>query len=219
FYFVSAPTFKRSSVRRIYLMLGSFQVDLLPRELPHTTIISCLHDGAVFRGSQKSKGKEYEVEVTIQAVRLPQKWLCGYLKMDNLTKSNASLTTYFEGEIISRMHPFITGKWDASVETDMAHWRKIANGTLPDQLDDDSFDYSQLETSDTIFMRWKEKFLLPDPRVKEVDGASYAGFYYIGLKKSTGEITGFYYHLDSEKFQNLQLKYRPEDVPSVFQLR
>ncbi|GAA48019.1 hypothetical protein CLF_101083 [Clonorchis sinensis] len=63
---VSAPALGRSSVRRSYLMLGSFQVDLLPRELPHTTIISCLHDGAVFRGSQKSKGKEYEVEVTIQ---------------------------------------------------------------------------------------------------------------------------------------------------------
>ena len=90
--------------------------------------------------------------------------------MDNLTKTNASLTTYFEGEIISRMHPFITGKWDASLETDLAHWvsakctlifvkRKIANGTLPDEFDDDLFDYSQLETSDMIFMRWKVRFL------------------------------------------------------------
>ncbi|KAF7244239.1 hypothetical protein EG68_10354 [Paragonimus skrjabini miyazakii] len=201
------------------MMLGSFHLDLIPRVLPHTTITSCLHDGAVFKGSQKSKGKEYEVEVTIQSVQVAEKWLCGYLKMDNLTKTNASLLTYFEGEIISRLYPFITGKWDATVETDIAHWTKIATDSLLDNFEEDSFDYSQLEKSDLIFMRWKEKFLLPDPRVKEVDGASYAGFYYIGLRKSTGEITGFYYHFDSEKFQNLQLKYQPEDAPSVFQLR
>lgn len=48
-------------------MLGVFDVDLLPQELPHTTITSCLCSGAVFTGSQRSKGKKYNVEVTIQA--------------------------------------------------------------------------------------------------------------------------------------------------------
>ncbi|CAH8490490.1 unnamed protein product [Dicrocoelium dendriticum] len=200
-------------------MLGSFQLDLRPRSLPHATITSCLHDGAVFKGSQTSKGKEYDVEVTIQLVQPAKKWLCGYLKMDNLTKANASLTTYFEGEIISRLHPFITGKWDASIETDISHWKRIADNGWFDDFQEDNFDYSQLGKSDTIYMRWKEKFLLPDPKIKEVDGASYAGFYYIGLKTSTGEISGFYYHFDSEKFQSLKLKYTPEDIPSVFQLR
>jgi hypothetical protein len=30
-----------------------------------------------------------------------------------------------------------------------------------------------------IFMRWKEQFLVPDHRVRSINGASYAGFYYI----------------------------------------
>ncbi|CAL8073770.1 unnamed protein product [Calicophoron daubneyi] len=201
------------------MMLGSFQVDLFPYELPHSAITSCLHDGAFFKGSQKSKGKEYEVEVTIQSVDLPQKFLCGFIKMDNLTRSCSSLTTYFEGEIISRAHPFITGKWDATVETDISHWEKVSKGPPFENFYKDCFDYSLLEKSDTIYMRWKEKFTLPDPRVKEIDGASFAGFYYIGLQKSTGQINGYYYHLDSEKFQNLQLTYKPNDAPSVFQLR
>ncbi|VDP89972.1 unnamed protein product [Echinostoma caproni] len=128
------------------------------------TITSCLHDGAVFKGTQRSKSKEYDVEVTIQSVDYPRKTLYGYIKMDNLIIPYGSLTTYFEGEIISRTFPFVTGKWGASVETDIAHW---------------------------------EKFALP--RVKQVDGASYAGFYYIGFNKWSGEILGYYYHLDCEK--------------------
>ncbi|KAA0197532.1 Glucose induced degradation protein 4 [Fasciolopsis buskii] len=142
-------------------MLGSFSVDLFPKDLPHTTITSCLHDGAVFKGTQRSKSKEYDVEVTIQD--------------------------------------------------------KIANGTSLGNIHSDSFNYSSLENSDTIFMRWKEKFALP--RVKEVDGASYAGFYYIGFNKWNGEIFGYYYHVDCEKFQSLQLTYKPDDAPSSFQLR
>jgi hypothetical protein len=30
-----------------------------------------------------------------------------------------------------------------------------------------------------LFMRWKEQFLVPDHRVRSINGASYAGFYYI----------------------------------------
>ncbi|THD19096.1 Vacuolar import and degradation protein [Fasciola hepatica] len=144
-----------------FAMLGSFSVDLFPEELPHTTITSCLHDGAVFKGTQRSKSKEYDVEVTIQ--------------------------------------------------------EKIAGGTPLGSFHSDNFNYSSLENSGTVFMRWKEKFALP--RVKEVDGASYAGFYYIGFNKWSGEIFGYYYHLDCEKFQSLQLTYKPEDAPSIFQLR
>ncbi|TPP61734.1 Vacuolar import degradation protein Vid24 [Fasciola gigantica] len=198
-------------------MLGSFSVDLFPEELPHTTITSCLHDGAVFKGTQRSKSKEYDVEVTIQSVDYSRKTLYGYIKMDNLIISYGSLTTYFEGEIISRLYPFVTGKWGATVETDIAHWEKIAGGTPLGSFHSDNFNYSSLENSGTVFMRWKEKFALP--RVKEVDGASYAGFYYIGFNKWSGEIFGYYYHLDCEKFQSLQLTYKPEDAPSIFQLR
>ncbi|WBF11935.1 hypothetical protein N7582_001194 [Saccharomyces uvarum] len=61
-----------------------------------------------------------------------------------------------------------------------------------------------------IFMKWKEKFLVPDALLMEgVDGASYDGFYYIVHDQVTGNIQGFYYHQDAEKFQQLEL------VPSM----
>lgn len=45
----------------------------------------------------------------------------------------------------------------------------------------------------------QEKFALPDPKVKEVEGASFAGFYYLGLKKASGEIIGYYYRIGAEQ--------------------
>lgn len=33
-----------------------------------------------------------------------------------------TLTTFFEGEIISRKHPFLTRKWDADEDVDRKHW-------------------------------------------------------------------------------------------------
>ncbi|CAH8667113.1 unnamed protein product [Schistosoma rodhaini] len=211
-------------------MLGVFDVDLLPQELPHTTITSCLCSGSVFTGSQRSKGKKYNVEVTIQYVDMKQKMVYGFMKIENLTQEYPSLTTYFEGEIISRLHPFMTGKWDATMETDVLHWvfvqllsvhlqEKIPATSSLGNFHIDSFDYSILETSDTIFMRWKEKFIVPDPGLKHIEGASFAGFYYIGLQKSIGHVLGYYYHLNSEMFQSLELKYKPESTPSIFQLR
>lgn len=58
----------------------------------------------------------------IQYVDMKQKMVYGFMKIENLTQEYPSLTTYFEGEIISRLHPFMTGKWDATMETDVLHW-------------------------------------------------------------------------------------------------
>ena len=32
------------------------------------------------------------------------------------------LTTFFDGEIISKKHPFLTRKWDADEDVDRKHW-------------------------------------------------------------------------------------------------
>ena len=45
-----------------------------------------------------------------------------------------------------------------------------------------------------MFMRWKEKFLVPDHRVKEIFGASFEGFYYICASRTSGDIQGIYFH-------------------------
>ena len=49
-------------------------------------------------------------------------YLCGYLKIKGLTEEFPTLTTFFDGEIISKKHPFLTRKWDADEEVDRKHW-------------------------------------------------------------------------------------------------
>lgn len=44
----------------------------------------------------------------------------------------------------------------------------------------------------------QEQFLVPDHTIKDISGASFAGFYYICFQKSTATIEGYYYHRSSE---------------------
>ena len=62
----------------------------------------------------------------------------------------------------------------------------------------DNFDYDSLQSSDYVYMRWKEHFLVPDHTIRDIQGASFAGFYYICFQKSTASIEGYYYHRNSE---------------------
>ncbi|ORX79115.1 hypothetical protein K493DRAFT_391089, partial [Basidiobolus meristosporus CBS 931.73] len=54
---------------------------------------------------------------------------------------------------------------------------------------------------DCLFMRWKERFLVPDHRVEDVTGGSFAGYYYICFQLSTG----YYSHRDFHRIQQLVL--------------
>lgn len=84
-------------------------------------IETLLHNGSKFKGFQKSKGNSYEVEVVLQFVDEANSYLCGYLKIKGLTLEFPTLTTFFDGEIISKRYPFLTRKWDADEgESDMA---------------------------------------------------------------------------------------------------
>ena len=49
-------------------------------------------------------------------------YLCGYLKIKGLTEEFPTLTTFFDGEIISAKFPFLTRKWDADEDVDRKHW-------------------------------------------------------------------------------------------------
>lgn len=165
-------------------------------------IRSFLYNGSSFSGFQKSKNESYEVNVKIQHVDFDSSYLCGYLCIYHLTKNNPSLTTFFDGEIISSQHPFLTRKWEATEEIDRAHWSKFEGfHKYLNTFNLDSFDYNELEKSDYVFMRWKEQFLVPDHTVKHVEGASYAGFYYICFSKRTSRINGYYFHINSEHFE------------------
>lgn len=72
------------------------------------------------------------------------------------------------------------------------------------------FDYGRVaDDEDVVFMRWKELFMVPDYRVEYVEGASFAGFYYICCKPKKGIIDGFYYHRSNDAYQQLLLAYYP----------
>ncbi|XP_065317956.1 glucose-induced degradation protein 4 homolog isoform X2 [Gordionus sp. m RMFG-2023] len=162
-------------------------------------ITSLLYSGAKYQGHQKSKGNCYDVEVILQNVDDEMSYLCGYLKIKGLTLEYPKLTTFFDGEIISKKYPFLTRKWEADEEVDKKHWGKFLNFyQYAKNFNSDDFDYDDLKKSDYVYMRWKEHFLVPDHTIKEINGASFAGFYYICFQKSTSTIEGYYYHRSSE---------------------
>lgn len=67
-----------------------------------------------------------------------------------------TLTTFFEGEIISERYPFLTRKWDASEEVDKKHWSKFPGfAKFSKTFNSDSFSYAEVKESDCVFMRWK----------------------------------------------------------------
>ena len=57
-------------------------------------------------------------------------YLCGYLKIKNLTDEYPEMVTFFDGEIISEKHPFLTRKWDADEDVDKKHWVRFYNRAI-----------------------------------------------------------------------------------------
>jgi len=160
---------------------------------------SLLYSGSRFVGHQKSKGNQYDVEVILQYVNIEECYLCGYLKIKGLTEEYPTLTTFFDGEIISQKHPFLTRKWEADEDVDRKHWSKFLSFyQYAKNFNSDNFDYESLQNSDYVYMRWKEHFLVPDHTIRDIHGASFAGFYYICFQKSTASIEGYYFHRNSE---------------------
>ncbi|XP_076121268.1 glucose-induced degradation protein 4 homolog isoform X1 [Alosa pseudoharengus] len=181
---------------------------------------SLLYSGSEFQGYQKSKGNSYDVEVVLQHVTMEDSYLCGYLKIKGLTEEYPTLTTFFSGEIISRKCPFLTRKWDADEDVDRKHWGKFhAFYKYAKTFNSDDFDYEELKNSDFVFMRWKEQFLVPDHTIKDISGASFAGFYYICFQKSTATIEGYYYHRSSEWYQSLNLAHLRQRSMPIYEFR
>ncbi|KHJ49463.1 SNARE domain protein [Trichuris suis] len=191
-----------------------------PREPPFLVPRSLLYSGSRFVGHQKSKGNCYDVEVIIQYVDHVNSELCGYLVIDNLTEDYPTMTTFFKGEIIGSKYGFLTRKWDADEEIDRKHWSKfVAFCQRFRNFNTDGFDYESCKDNDYIFMRWKEKFLVPDYKVRNITGASFDGFYYICLQKSTGTVEGYYFHKTSEWYQSLSLTHVTEKTFPVLEFR
>ncbi|KAK4155003.1 glucose-induced degradation protein 4 [Chaetomidium leptoderma] len=167
--------------------------------------------GSRFLGTQQSERQRYDVDVEIKHVDMRESFLCGYLRIQGLTDDHPTLTTYFEGEIIGSKYGFITQHegWGATEKIDLSHWSKFTafRPYLKQARKGGKTMIQDVDQRENIFMRWKEHFLVPDHRVRTINGASFEGFYYICFNQVRGEVSGIYFHSKSEKFQQLELKH------------
>jgi hypothetical protein len=173
-----------------------------------------LRPGAIYKGTQSSDQNIYQVQVEIKDCDFRS--LSGYLTIYNLTNEHSQLTTYFETDLIGEEgQTFVTGKWEADVEVDRKYWSTFPQFTpYACSFDKEGFQYSVPKDREFLFMRWKELFLVPDYKVTNIQGASFAGFYYIGCRPQSGKISGVYFHKNSNAFQEVLLEYSNESSHS-----
>ncbi|KAF7968084.1 hypothetical protein HWV62_32029 [Athelia sp. TMB] len=165
---------------------------------------------------------------------------------------------------------FLTQNWGANEAEDMVHWQRFnAFKHVKNELKKPHLTMADRDRG-AVFMRWKERFLVPDHRVQDINGASFAGFYYVcvdfnptgsvrGANPSSPEadacplpslsspgraenihlprdasvkrspstgpanpvptMSGFYFHKNSEPYQQLNLEHVPETMSSSFEFR
>ncbi|GAA5883338.1 hypothetical protein JCM16303_006696 [Sporobolomyces ruberrimus] len=146
---------------------------------------SCLHPGSTWVGVQRSGRNSYDVKVQIDTVDIEAGTLAGTLEIKHLTPELESLVTFFEGEIVSETGPgFLTANYGATKEDDMRHWRRFPPFTrnrLEQQMNGPNLNLRGASKKPYLFMRWKERFVLPEHKVDAIHGASFAGLYYICL--------------------------------------
>ena len=167
--------------------------------------------------------QEYKVQVEFRDVDLEASWGCGLLSIFQLTPAYPVLTTYFDAEIIGTTKGFnfsTEGRWGTHSDTDYRHWSKFPHWR--EQLSanfsrDTNFSYDWTATPQApspdptlrgpfIYMRWKERFLVPTNAYRSLEGASYDGFYYICLDVGKGSMDGYYYHTSTSEYQRLCLE-------------
>ena len=111
-------------------------------------------------------------------------------------------------------------EWGATEKTDFQHWAKFpAYKSISQRAKKPDYIYKNFAEKEYIFMRWKEYFLVPDHRVRQIYGASFEGFYYVCFHQLTGSVSGIYYHTKSERFQKLELSYVNERTFGTFEFR
>jgi hypothetical protein len=110
-----------------------------------------------------------------QDVDFASSFLCGYLRIRGLTDDWPELTTYFDAEIIGSRYGFLTQNWGATEQADMVHWSRFpAFRHVKSELKKPHLTMPDRDRG-AVFMRWKERFLVPDHRVQDINGASFAG--------------------------------------------
>jgi len=166
-------------------------------------------------------------------VDLQKSSLCGYLTILHLTDDFPKLTTFFEADVIGPQHSFFTEKFDASENDDHYYWSQFPEFKQLNEaknyvsetevsLSPRSKEFYNFNQHDSVFMRWKELFLVPDHRIEHISGASYAGFYYIAYDYRKNTIDGYYYHKENpttRSLQRIQMTYQPKFTHPWFEFK
>lgn len=225
-----------------------------------------LKPNAKFIGEQQLGTAKFHIKVELKTIDLVNSLVTGFLQISGLTVDHPEIYTCFTGEVINnplrmynwgnehdsdalftttpvKKYSFITEhrNWGSFVKNDLEHWKKLTGSY---KLDENQLRakltriQNGSENNQFIYMRWKEEFLLPDSRVKQISGASFEGFYYVVLNiggdtqaenntegrfnsnLTPGSISGLYYHAASDKFQSLSLKFvEDQGISSTFEFR
>lgn len=158
-----------------------------------------------------STKEEWDVKVTLHTVDYDTGRVAGLMEALNVRTSSSTVVTYFEGEIIDFVnHTLWTNKWRADPDVDLRYWRKLEAFKAMD----DRAIVKGLRSPrwlahlnhKYILMRWKERFFV---NVNADDsGLTIAGFYYVSMRRSDGQMEGFYHDPDSQPYQKLLLNVK-----------
>lgn len=141
-----------------------------------------LEMGALYSGEQLTNTGSFKIEMKIDSIDLDQEIMYGTFQIYNITDKYELLSSFFESIIIGSKHSF------NETESDTVHW-----GMFPEWRSN----ISNINNSEFIYMKIKELFLLPDPKIKSIPGASIEGFYYCCYYKKLDCFAGHYYFENS----------------------
>mmetsp|Transcript_14571 Transcript_14571/g.37185 ORF Transcript_14571/g.37185 Transcript_14571/m.37185 type:complete len:159 (-) Transcript_14571:1241-1717(-) len=116
----------------------------------------------------------------------------------------------FSKIIDNRNNFFFTKQWGANDCIDLGHWSLFSQfQPLRSDVKATGGKGLNLDELDCIFMRWKEVQFI-DKRPLHA-GLTIAGFYYMCLDRTSGQLEGFYFDPVSVPFQRMLLQASMED--------
>ncbi|KAL5532455.1 hypothetical protein ACEPAF_6025 [Sanghuangporus sanghuang] len=136
----------------------------------------CLQPGAIFKGVQRSGRNSYDAEINIIDIDIDASFLCGHLSIHGLTDKHPVVTTYFDAQIIGTHFGFDTKDWVTSRQDDTVHWSRFRgfHEVKKDLIEPDLL-LPDNTSRPALFMRWKERYLVPQDGLQDLGGASFAG--------------------------------------------
>lgn len=141
-----------------------------------------LDNGSSYTGKQTTGNGSFRIDMKVNSFNIKQGYLCGTFTIYNLTSEHSVLKTYFEGRLV--------GPNDMSNTTqDKKCWARFP--TWKKDIQNKSLVYDPFN-SKYLYLRIKELFLLPNPKIRKVSGASIDGYYYCCYYKRSDTFGGFY---------------------------